>query len=207
MDLLLLFSVLIGAVISIFVIVNPLSTAIIFLQLTANDSVKEKKAIARSATTTAFIILMFFALTGFIIFEFFSITVGSFKIMGGIFLFRTAWLMLQGEGKTLHASHLHRDITLVPLAIPLISGPGTIVTSVVLFQHANSLLEKSLIILAIALVMLLTYLILLKSHWVKMVLRDKGIRVLNKLMGIILGSIAVQFVINGIKDTIPILMQ
>jgi len=155
----------------------------------------------------AFIIMVFFALTGLLLFSWFNFTIGSFKIMGGLFLFRTAWLMLQGEGKVLHPVHSKSEISLVPLAIPLISGPGTIVTTVVLFSQTQSTLEQGMLLAAIGIVIFITYYILRESRHIMRIVHDKGIRVLNKLMGLILGSIAVQFVINGIIDTLPLIMK
>ena len=194
------------AFISLFVIINPFSTASIFLTLTEDSKKEEKKEIIKGATVISTIILMVFAVTGLYIFKFFGISIGAFKIAGGIILMKISLELLKGEHRKLHHSHFEvDDIVIVPLSIPLIAGPGTISTVVVMISDNPGFNHYFLIFLAILLNMLLIYFVLSKSEAVQSFFKERGLRVINKIMGIILTALSVQFFINGIKDILPLM--
>lgn len=194
--------------ISLFVIINPFSTASVFLTLTNDSSKKDIKEIIKGATLISTIILLVFGLTGLYIFKFFGISLGAFKIAGGIILLMISLNLLKGEHKKLHKSHFEVDeVMIVPLAIPLIAGPGTISTVVVLINDNPGLDHYFLVYLAILINMFLVYFVLHRSKDVEKFFKERGLRVMNKIMGIILTAISVQFFVNGIKDIIPLLLK
>jgi len=183
----------------ILVITNPLSTAIIFITLTEDASDKERRETAIGAAATATIILTIFTLGGMYIFNFFGISIGAFQITGGIVLISVGLRLLKGESKVLHHSHFEADeVMVVPLAIPMLAGAGAITTVIVYTSNEPSMFETALIIIAIALNGILAYVILDNSNFVKRVFKERGLRVLNRLMGLIVLSMAVEFVISGL---------
>lgn len=191
---------------SLFIIINPLSTASLFLILTQDSTDQEKKEIIKGSTFTATLVLLFFGITGYYLFQFFGISIGAFKIAGGIILLQISLNLLKGEHKKLHHSHFEvDDIMIVPLAIPLLSGPGAISTVVVLISENGGMSNHFIIFMAILLNMILAYFILLKSETVKSFFKERGLRVINKVMGIIMLALSVQFIINGIITIIPII--
>jgi multiple antibiotic resistance protein len=195
----------IAAFISLFTITNPFSTASIFHVLSKGNSKKEKKRIAKKSTITAAATLIIFAFFGHYILEFFSITIDAFKIAGGLLIFGVGYSMVKGsrehfsnEKEAEHASS-KEEISIIPLAIPMLSGPGAMVTSIVLMEEAMGSVGSVLsIILAIILVCILAYILLLKSNAIDKYLGETGVKVTDKILGLIVLVIGVQFVLNGL---------
>ena len=198
----------------VFVIMDPLGGSTHFLALTPHESAKARQAIALKACTVCCAILIFFALSGNALFHYFGITLAALKIAGGILLFTVALAMLHGKRPGTKTSPEEEkdygnieDIAIIPLAIPLLSGPGAITTVMVLAAEATSLLKIIMVIAAILISGLAGYLILLNSEFLKRVLRETGIKILTRIMGLIMSVIAIQFVINGISDIMPLLFD
>lgn len=135
---------------------------------------------------------------------------GAFRIAGGILLFSIAMNMLyaQRSGARITSAEEQResgkeDVSIIPLAIPLLSGPGAITTVVVLKKQSRGIFEDLTIVLSIVIVCLISYFIFKRAEAVINRLGETGLRVFARLMGLILAVIAVQFVINGIRDVLP----
>ena len=147
---------------------------------------------------------------GRLLLQFFGITLPALQIAGGLILFRIAIDMLEGRGhfdridtsSSLNAAD-YRDLPLVPLAVPLLSGPGAISTVLVLTSRSQSYLEDGLILLSLALVLLLTYLCFRFAQSLLGLLNETRIRLLTRLTGLILGALAVQFVLEGLGAAFP----
>ena len=189
---------------TIFIIVSPIEATLVFVALTTTMKSEEKSRIYKRTTFVAFAIAILFFLTGDVVLRIFGITVDSLRVAGGILLFLMAMDMLQGvrpQNKVTRAefldANLREDISIFPLAIPLLTGPGTITAVVVLMSEANSLTEKSIVLLAICLTFLATFLILKSSKHIDQVLGITGIMVLIRIMGLFLGALAVSFVATG----------
>jgi len=203
----------IGALISILVISNPLSTSAVFIALTQGMDHEERRNVAKKSIRYSFAILIFFAATGLLIFELFGFGIGAFRIAGGILLFSTAVGMLNPQPSRLAASEAARDIALIPLSIPFTAGPGTIVTVVVLMSEAqNAVANKDLVTGIIAMVGVLTgivivitvsYFMMTRSEYIDQMLKEGGRKVVTRLMGLMVMAISIQFIINGIKDILP----
>ena len=145
------------------------------------------------------ILLTVFALGGIYIFHFFGISVGAFQITGGIVLITIGLKLLRGEGKKIHASHFEADdVMIVPIAIPMLGGAGAITTVVVYMSEGPTYFEIAVLLLAILINGLLAYIILKYSVIIKKVFKEHGLRVLNKLMGLIVLSMAVEFILHGL---------
>jgi multiple antibiotic resistance protein len=189
---------------TIFVIVNPIEATLVYVTLTASLDARAKSHIYRRTTLVAFAIAILFSLGGDAVLRIFGITVDSLRVAGGILLFLVAMDMLRGvrqqkkvtEAELLDANQ-REDISIFPLAIPLLTGPGAITTVVVLMGAASSYAEKVLVLLAIAMTFLATYFILKFSEYIDRAMGITGIMVMTRIMGLILGAVAVNFVAAG----------
>jgi multiple antibiotic resistance protein len=195
---------------SIFTIINPLGATSLFLSHSTNLPKSDVHRMARRASIACFLVLTLFAFTGQAIFHWMGITIPAFRIAGGILVFRIALDMLKGQNvrsRTLPEEQKEaqekEDIAIMPLAVPLLAGPGAITTVIVLMTRAHTWRQTSVIVFSIFFVCFLTYIILSQSSLLLKVLGASGVRVMNRLLGLILAAISIQFVINGIKDLIP----
>ncbi len=192
------------------VIIDPPGNVFPYLALSAGQSPEASRALARRACLYAFAILTVFIFAGRLILHFFGITLAAFQIAGGLILFRIAFDMLEGRG---HFNRLdtssslvaedYGDIALVPMAVPLLSGPGAISTVLVLTSRSRNLLEDTLVIGALLATMLITYTVFRFAEPLQRFFKETGIRLLTRLMGLILAALAVQFVIDGVLAAFP----
>ncbi len=192
---------------ALFPIVNPISTAFVFNALTSRYSPQERNELALLACVFATGVLLAFMLLGQVILVFFGITLYAFRVAGGLYLLHIAYGMLAGsslrkepEDYTSHS----REIAFIPLAIPLLSGPGSMAAVLVLSHGADALLFAQ-ITLAILLVFVVAYVFLRYSYLIERFLGRLGVKALERILGLIVLVIAVQFLFNGIFDFIAIL--
>lgn len=190
----------------IFFIVDPLGNIPIFLSLTEGVSPQERSRTAKRTSIATLLILLLFAFIGEWILKLFRVTISSFQIAGGILIFIIALSMLQAKRSRAKSSpeeehgHLSQeDISIFPLAIPLLSGPAAITAVMVLINLSASLTQRIIVILAIVLTSISCYFIIKESGRLLRLLHQTGINVLTRLMGLLLAVIAVQFVIDGLK--------
>ncbi len=184
-----------------FAIMNPIANIPVFLGLAGEQSKTNKKKIAKSASITAFLIVVAFILLGKYIFEVFGITIPAFKITGGILIFYVGFEMLISKKSKVHSIDNNNDtnnIAVSPLAIPILAGPGTIVTAMNYVTNA-SFIHVGIVIAIFALMILLTYFAFSLSDLIVSKLGGNIITVLGKLMGLILAIIGTGMVIGGIK--------
>jgi len=189
---------------TVFVIVNPIEATMIFVTLTADMNALEKSHVYRRTTLVAFSIAILFSIAGEFVLRIFGITVDSLRVAGGILLFLVAIDMLRGVRQQkkvteaeLRDANQREDVSVFPLAIPLLTGPGAITTVVVLMGAASTIAEKALVLLAIVLTFLITFFVLRFSEYIDQALGVTGIMVLTRIMGLILGAVAVNFVATG----------
>lgn len=207
-------SFLITSLISLFIIIDPSGNIFPFLALSAASSPAAARRLAWQACLYAFLILALVAVAGRLLLHFFGITIPAFQIAGGLILFRIAIDMLEGRGhfnrfdtsSSLDASD-YREVALVPLAVPLLSGPGAISTVLVLTSRSGSYWEDGLIILSLLLVLLLTYIFFHFAQALLNFLKETGIRLLTRIMGLIMAALAVQFVLDGLRAAFPALLR
>ena len=151
---------------------------------------------------------MFFAVFGGLIFKVFGISLGAFRVAGGILLLITALDMLRArpsETRTTPSEQAEgerkEDVALVPLAMPLLAGPGAIATAMVLMaKGGDNLLSAVPVLVAIVLTFVASYFVLRAAGFVQRVLKQSGVAILERVMGLILAAIAVQFIADGGKD-------
>ena len=199
---------------TLFTLINPIGISPILIIMTERFSKKEKINIAQKGSLTAFLTLILFSLLGSVIFNFFGITIEAFQIMGGILFFRNGLRMLDskiGRSRTTPAeqeeSEESDDIAVSPIGIPLIAGPGAITAAMLLSSQTPQLYSYFTLIFSIFFVLSLVYLILRNGDMILKLLGTTGIRIIQRLMGLILMVIAVQFVINGVISIYNPLMR
>jgi len=198
-----LFTYALTVFMSFFAIMNPIANTPIFLGLVEGESSESKKKIAKTASITAFLIVVSFVIAGKYIFELFGITIPAFKITGGILIFYVGFEMLMSHKSKIHSSSKPVDkssLAISPLAIPILAGPGTIVTAMNSVTNA-SFIHVGVVIAIFALMIFLTYLAFSFSDLIARKLGANLISVIGKLMGLILAIIGTGMVTEGIKLT------
>jgi multiple antibiotic resistance protein len=193
--------------ISLFVIVNAIGNVPLFVALLDRFPEAEKRIMMKRAVVIAAATLIVVTVTGNLLFRLMGVELYSFRIAGGILIMIISIEMLLGhrtgtqssETEEMQSSEMD-DVTIVPLAIPLLTGPGALTTGIVLFQTAGHIFNKILLLGTIALVFVISYIILVKARPILAFLGQTGTRVARRIMGLMLLSIAVQFIIKGIFD-------
>lgn len=185
-----------------FAIMNPISNMPIFLTLTEGADKETKQRINLKAVLVAFIIVTVFVLLGNYIFDLFGITIPAFKITGGILIFFVGFEMLQSKKsniKHLKTVNIDENIAISPLAIPILAGPGTIVTATNFVANTTSYMNIAVIILVFALMCFLNYIAFTLSDIIAKKIGDNVISVIGKLMGLIIAIIGTNMIIQGLK--------
>ncbi len=180
---------------------NPISNMTFFLSLTQGMDKKEKRSVNKRANIIAFIIVTIFVLLGKYIFELFNISIPAFKITGGILIFFIGFEMLQSKKsnvKSIKNIDEDEDIAVSPLAIPILAGPGTIVTAMNFVSNAQSI-QIFLVIAIFGFMSLLTFFTFKLSDAVVKLVGNNVISVIGKIMGLIIAIIGTGMIIQGIK--------
>ncbi len=190
---------------SIFIIVNPISGILTFISVTEGMTEAEKMDTARRSVIIACILAIVFAFAGEVILMLFSITVDSLRVAGGILLFLIAIDMLHGRvsresvtPEEIKDASRREDVSVFPLATPLLTGPGAITTIIVIIRTGRTWELKALTLLAILLTFILSYLILRFADKINKILGITVSLVITRIMGLLLGAIAVDFISTGI---------
>lgn len=197
---------------SFFTLINPIGTMPIFMTMTSELDSQHRTKTAKKAVIIAFLTILFFAFSGQLLFNFFGISVHSLRIVGGVIFFLMGMDMLQarlGKVKVTESeikSYVN-DISVTPLAIPMICGPGAITNAIVMMEDAETFVEKMVLIGSITVVMILTYIILFSSSKIIKFIGDTGNKVMMRLMGLIVMVIAVEFFFSGLKPIIKSMMD
>jgi len=199
---------------AIFFVVDPMGVIPVFMAITRHDSPDKRKSMAMRASLAAFFILSTFAVAGTLIFRVFGVTLGAFKVAGGVLLLLTSIEMLKAQPQRTRTTPEEQqegaekeDVAIFPLAIPLLAGPGSIATVTALMGRAGRILFAVPVILSIAITCAASYLMLVAAERIQRLLGVTGLNVMNRVIGLIIGAIAVQFMFDGLKDTFPGLLH
>src|SRR5262245_16657045 len=191
--------------VSIFFVVDPLAAVPAFLTMTANDPAALRRSMALKASIASSIILVVFAVAGTSIFEMFGVTLPAFQVAGGIILGVSALEMLRADRPSRETREEISegvdkvDISITPMAIPLLAGPGAISTVMVLKQQSASWSAGAPVFAGIIVTGIATYVLLVFSASLQRVLGRTGIHVTSRIMGLVLAAIAVQFILDGLR--------
>lgn len=189
---------------AIFSIVNPFNVVPAFITLSADKSNDWQLRMSYKASLNAFFILLIFAFLGNGIMNFFSITVHGMRIAGGIMICLNGLKMLQQNsekcGEDVNQEDTEKmDISFTPLAMPMLSGPGSISLVIGLYSRAQDYKQVIALVLAIALTAFTSFLVLRSSKYYARLLGKSGITAMTKITGFLVLSIGVEFIINGIR--------
>jgi len=196
------------AFIAILPVVNPFSKPPIFLSITEGLTVEQQRQQAIKACIYAFSILLISLLAGTFILAFFGISLPALQIAGGMLIARTGFQMLNPQKEHLQTPHEEiearemEDVSFVPLAMPLLSGPGSMAVMINLASGPQVWSDWFVIVVAALAVCLITYFMLIESLQMVKFLGVNGMNALSKLMGFLLLSLAVQFIINGVTTSL-----
>jgi multiple antibiotic resistance protein len=203
---------------SVLIIVNPLGATLVFVSLTSSLERSARDTIARDACRFAIVILLCAALFGSSILHLLDIDLYAFRIAGGILLFGIGMEMVYAKTSRTKLTATEKyestdmeDTAMMPLAIPMIAGPGAITTSIVLMNQAGTesnipgLVAIAVVLISIVISIIVTYFMMRNSEYIMKRIGQREFRVINRLMGMLLIAIAVQLVITGIKAGFPVL--
>jgi len=200
-----------SALVTFLVIIDPPGCVPIFASLTRGTPVAHRRAMALRSSLIAWVILMFFALLGRPMLHALGISLASFRIAGGILLFYIAVDMVFERRTERRENRAHliegtpeaEDISVFPMAIPMIAGPGSIASAMLWVSRAETPLHVAVVLAAITVVMVLTLLTLLGSEPLMRLMGEKVEAMITRVLGVILAALAAQFVIDGLKQSFP----
>lgn len=194
---------------ALFFTIDCLGMSPVFIMLTASGTNEYRKKMARKGSLIAFVILLFFAVTGSFVLDTFGISLPAFRIAGGILLLLLAIDMvmatnspIRNENEEERQENAQRDdISVFPVAIPLLAGPAAITILTLFMKQAQGMfIKQAIIILALVLNMFICWLVLLFSNQLSKMLGKTGINVITRIFGILLTSLACQFFIDGVIE-------
>jgi multiple antibiotic resistance protein len=196
---------------AVFLIVDPLLSMPLFLSITSGDSSEKRKATAWRSSFFAWGTLTFFAIAGGFVFRAFGISLGSFKIAGGLILFLTAIDMMRAIPARTRSSEEEQaemiaedDVSIIPMAIPMLAGPGSIATVMMLMGRADwQPIRTAAVLVAILVTCFVTFLLLRWASVAERYLKRTHLNVAERIMGLLLAAISVEFVVGGIRDLFP----
>lgn len=203
---------LINAFTTLLVTTDPPGLAPIFLAVTAGMNAGERRQTALRGTIIAFVILTVFAVSGKSVLSMLGISLPAFRIAGGFLLFFIAFEMVfekrqerkeKATAIAITKDHIH-NLAVFPLAIPLISGPGSISATILLAGNFQSVIERIQLIAVIAVVFLIILAALLVADRIDRILGQTGRAILTRLLGVLLSALAVQFVVDGVRATMTV---
>jgi multiple antibiotic resistance protein len=202
-----------SALVTFLVIIDPPGVVPIFATLTREETRAHARSMAVRAAIVAWAILMFFALLGKPMMHALGISLASFRIAGGIMLFMIALDMVferrtqrrESRAQSIEGTPEAEDISVFPMAIPMIAGPGSIASAMLWVSRAEDTAEVAVVLGAITVVVLLTLLALLAAGPIMRLLGPKIEAMLTRLLGVILAALAAQFIVDGLKQSFPTL--
>jgi len=199
-----------SALVTFLVVIDPPGVVPIFAGLTRGANPVHRRAMAIRSAVIAWAILLFFALLGKPMLRALGISLASFRIAGGIMLFFIALDMVfekrtQRREERAHSVEGAEDISVFPMAIPMIAGPGSIATAMQMVSRADTLSDVGIVLAAMTAVILLTLVALLAAAPLMRLAGERIEAMITRLLGVILAALAAQFVIDGLRQSFPTL--
>jgi multiple antibiotic resistance protein len=189
------------ALTSYFVVIDPIGTALIFHGLTSDCDRLYTRRMALRCTLISAAIVLVFAFFGEALLNKLGISIEALRVSGGLLLFFTAFNMVtKGETGRKWASGPEIDISVFPMSIPLLSGPGCLTVTILLFSRAPQVADSLYLVAAVIVIYLLTYVALFSANRVKQVIGRTGDDILRRLLGVILAALSIQFITDGLRQ-------
>ncbi|QOD84033.1 MarC family protein [Chromobacterium haemolyticum] len=196
--------------IALLVLVNPLGAIPIFISLTPTSNQLERKKIAKTTAIAVAIVLCLFAVVGETLLRFLGISVGSFQVGGGLLVMLIAIALMNAKPGPTKTTKVEREeaetktnIAVVPLAIPLMTGPGTISTVIIYATTASSWVQVIYLLVSSLLVAITCYGALVLASPLSRLLGQTGINIVNRVMGMLLAAVSVEIIVDGIYRLFP----
>ncbi len=190
---------------SIFVIVNPVAGLITFISLTSGMTADERNATVKRSVRVACILAIIFAISGELILRFFGVTLDCLRVAGGILLLTVALDMMHARvsresvtAEEIRDATRREDVSIFPIAIPLLTGPGTIATVILIIREGETIELKVMVLVAILLTFVVSYILFIFANKINKMIGVTGALVVTRVMGLFLGAIAVNFVSVGV---------
>ena len=199
-----------AALSAVFVVVDPLGAIPIFATITGGDSLARRRTVARRAATATFLVLAVFAAAGSAVFQLLGVTLGGFKVSGGLLLVLMSVDMMRARPSPTRSTALERsesrerdDVAIVPLAIPMLAGPGAIATVMVLMSRTGGRpVRIAAVFAAILVVCVASWLLLRGAAKAERFISGTMVRVLERVMGLVLAAVGVEFIASGAADLV-----
>ncbi|MDY0360855.1 MAG: YchE family NAAT transporter [Desulforegulaceae bacterium] len=195
-------------------IVNPFGAIPIFLNACSDESLRDKKKTIKTAAVTVFFVLLVSLVSGEAILKIFGISMASFRVVGGVLVLLMAFSMLQAkvspakqtqEEAEILESTIKENIAVVPLGIPLMAGPGAISTVILYAQKHQTLSHYAVLLMLILSIAIISWCVLRIAPAIESKLGQTGINIITRIMGLLMASIGIEFMANGLKMLFPIL--
>ena len=209
---------IIKIILAFLVLINPFSALTLFLDLTRGYSMMNRRKVARIACLTIFITISFFTVVGETLLKALGISIGSFQLAGGILVFLIALNMMNGEGNPVKPDQENFDVdhvqdapptaaaAVVPLAIPMMIGPGGISTVIIYSSQVSGILQISAILIAGLLISIFCYLALMAAGRISRLLGDTGLNIMSRIMGMLLAAVSIEIIVNALRSLFPVLL-
>jgi multiple antibiotic resistance protein len=209
---------IIKIILAFLVLINPFSALTLFLDLTRGYSMMNRRKVARTACLTIFITISFFTVVGETLLKALGISIGSFQLAGGILVFLIALNMMNGEGNPVKPDQENFDVdhvqdappttaaAVVPLAIPMMIGPGGISTVIIYSSQVSGVLQMSAILIAGLLISIFCYVALMAAGRISRLLGDTGLNIMSRIMGMLLAAVSIEIIVNALRSLFPILL-
>ena len=197
------------------VLINPFGALTLFLDSTHGYSLNNRRKVARIACLTIFITISFFTLAGETLLKLLGISIGSFQLAGGILVFLIALNMMNGEGNPVKPDQESFDVdhlqgapptmaaAVVPIAIPMMIGPGGISTVIIYSSQVTGILQVSAILIAGLFISLFCYVALMAAGRISRLLGDTGLNIMSRIMGMLLAAVSIEIIVNGLRTLFP----
>nr|WP_299037565.1 MarC family protein [uncultured Psychrobacter sp.] len=209
---------IIKIILAFLVLINPFSALTLFVDLTRGYSMMNRRKVARIACLTIFITISFFTVAGETLLKALGISIGSFQLAGGILVFLIALNMMNGEGNPVKPDQENFDVdhvqdappttaaAVVPLAIPMMIGPGGISTVIIYSSQVSGILQISAILIAGLLISIFCYLALMAAGRISRLLGDTGLNIMSRIMGMLLAAVSIEIIVNALRSLFPVLL-
>ncbi len=205
-------------ILAFLVLINPFSALTLFLDLTRGYSSADRRRFARISSLTVFITVLFFTLAGELLLRALGISIGSFQVAGGILVLLIAINMMNGEGNPVKPDQENVDFddsvesigstaaAVVPLAIPMMVGPGGISTVIIYSAQVTDWHQKLAIIIAGLMISVFCYLALTAAARISRILGDTGLNIISRIMGMLLAAVSIEILVSGLRTIFPQLL-
>ena len=193
------FLIFLNALTALFVIIDPIGVALIFNGIAPSNLLKERAKIALKAVLISAVVLVLFGNYGEVLLKQLGISIHALRISGGLLLFYTAFHMVTNELKYSKGDD-SGDISVFPLSMPLLAGPGSLTVSILLFSNAQEVSEKLSVFFAVLVICSLTFVAMFLSKYVKRMIGRTGDEILRRFFGVLLAALAIQFIFDGASN-------